>query len=166
MKHRNTENSKPSVTIFTDGSCVPNPGVGGWAGILKYPDHEIEIYGGFQHTSNNRMEIIAFLKCLEMLPRPHIVELYSDSNYLVKTIQFNKLPHWIKASKNGKYIKNIDLWQKLQYFTDTHVISATWVKGHSTNKYNNRCDKLAREISVNTDPQLLEIDTEYILSTT
>ena len=154
----------PTVMIYTDGSCSPNPGIGGWAGIITHQNYQRELFGGFQHTSSNRMEMMAFIKCLESLTRKHVVYLYSDSRYLVTPIQQGKIKQWVKASNSGKFVKNIDLWKKLLYYSREHIIHATWIKGHNKNTNNERCDKLAKMIRTIQDPSQLEIDTEYIKS--
>jgi ribonuclease HI len=104
------------VTIYTDGSCLGNPGNGGWAAILRYGAHEKELSGGFRETTNNRMELLAAVEALEALKRPCAVELYTDSAYLR-----NGVTQWIFGwKKNGwrtadkKPVKNQDLWQRVQ----------------------------------------------------
>ena len=154
----------PTVMIYTDGSCSPNPGVGGWAGIITHENYQRELFGGFQYTSSNRMEMMAFIKCLESLTRRHVVHLYSDSTYLVAPIQKGKIKQWLKASDSGKFVKNIDLWRKLLYYSREHTIHATWVKAHNKNTNNECCDKLAKMIRTTQDKSLLEADTEYIKS--
>lgn len=166
MATKNKKNNKttPLVMIYTDGSCSPNPGRGGWAGILTYQNYKQVISGGFQYTTSNRMEMIALIKCLEALTHPHVVHLYSDSRYLVKPIQQGKIKKWIKASDSGKFIRNIDLWRKILYFNRDHTIIANWIKGHNNNTNNEHCDKLAKIMATTTNPTLLEEDTEYIKS--
>ena len=154
----------PVVVIYTDGACSPNPGVGGWAGVLRHQDYRTEIYGGFQHTSSNRMEMMAFIKCLETLTRPHTVRLFSDSRYLVTPLQQGKVKQWVKASDSGKFVKNIDLWKRILYYTRIHNIQAAWVKGHNKNTENERCDQLARMMRTTKDKTKLEEDTAYITS--
>ena len=138
--------SKKRVIIYTDGACSGNPGPGGWAAILKYKDQEKIISGREQQTTNNRMELTAAISALECLKESCIVELYSDSKYLVDGMskgwaEFWKRNGWIKSDK--KPALNPDLWDKLLYQKERHEISFTWVKGHEKNAYNNRCDALA-----------------------
>lgn len=138
--------NKKNVTIYTDGACSGNPGPGGYAAILMYNGIEKEISGGEANTTNNKMEILAVLRALEMLKEPCNVTIYSDSAYVVNAIEKGwlnswKNNNWIKSDK--KKVKNIELWEKMLKLLDTHDIKFVKVKGHSDNEYNNRCDKLA-----------------------
>jgi ribonuclease HI len=134
------------VDIYTDGACSGNPGDGGWGVVLKYGSHEKEASGFEKNTTNNRMELTAAIKALEMLKEPCMVELYSDSAYMVNA--FNK--EWVSKWKSNGWVnagndevKNIDLWERLYELSRIHSITWNKVKGHSDNEYNNRCDKLA-----------------------
>ena len=134
------------VKIYTDGACSGNPGPGGYAAILIYNGVEKEISGGDRDTTNNKMELTAVIKGLEMLKEKCIVKIYSDSAYIVNSIQNGwiyswKKNNWIKSDKTK--VKNIDLWEKLLKQMDFHEVSFIKVKGHSDNEYNNRCDRLA-----------------------
>ncbi|MDR0819707.1 MAG: ribonuclease HI [Oscillospiraceae bacterium] len=134
------------VTIYTDGACSGNPGRGGWAAILRYAENEREISGGEPMTTNNRMELTAAIKALELLREPCEVTLFSDSKYLVDGIEKGwakswKKRGWIKSDK--KPALNPDLWDSLLNLTETHRVALKWVKGHADNKYNSRCDELA-----------------------
>lgn len=134
------------VKIYTDGACSGNPGSGGYAAILIYNGVEKEISGGDRDTTNNKMELTAVIKGLEMLKEKCIVTIYSDSAYIVNSIQNGwiyswKKNNWIKSDKTK--VKNIDLWEKLLKQMDFHEVSFIKVKGHSDNEYNNRCDRLA-----------------------
>lgn len=134
------------VKIYTDGACSGNPGAGGYAAILIYNGVEKEISGGDRDTTNNKMELTAVIKGLEMLKEKCIVTIYSDSAYIVNSIQNGwiyswKKNNWIKSDKTK--VKNIDLWEKLLKQMDFHEVSFIKVKGHSDNEYNNRCDRLA-----------------------
>lgn len=136
------------VTIYTDGACSGNPGEGGWGAVLKYGPHEKEISGYEENTTNNRMELIAAIEALSMLKEPCIVELYSDSAYLVNAfnkgwVEKWKLNGWTTSGKEE--VKNIELWKKLDELTKRHKVIWIKVKGHSDNEYNNRCDKLATD---------------------
>lgn len=139
------ENRK-EVKLYTDGACSGNPGPGGYGAILIYKGVEKEISGGELNTTNNKMEIMAVLKGLEMIKEPCNVTVYSDSAYVVNSVQMGWLEswrknNWKKADKSK--VKNIDLWEKLLEFMQIHNIKFVKVKGHSDNEYNNRCDKLA-----------------------
>lgn len=133
------------IIIYTDGSALGNPGPGGYGAILMYGEHKREISGGFQHTTNNRMELIAVIEALRILKKDgFLITVYSDSQYLVKAVEHGWLNKWMKTNfKGGK--KNSDLWR--QYFTlsKKHTIKFVWVKGHAENPYNNRCDELANQ---------------------
>lgn len=140
------------VYIYTDGSARGNPdGPGGYGTILKYitPDgevHEKELSQGYKKTTNNRMELMAAIVGLESLKKPCEVELYSDSQYLIKAFNDHWLEGWIKKGwKRGKNepVKNVDLWKRLLEATKPHQITWIWVKGHDGHEYNERCDTLA-----------------------
>ena len=135
-----------TVTIYTDGACSGNPGPGGWGAILEWQGHEKELSGGEAQTTNNRMELTAVLTALHLLKEPCIVELYSDSKYVVDAIDKGWLygwqkKGWIKADK--KPVLNVDLWQQLLPELKRHDVRLHWVKGHAENEKNNRCDQLA-----------------------
>lgn len=135
------------VVIYTDGACSGNPGPGGWAAILKYGPHTREISGFEPDTTNNRMELTAAVKALEILKEPCIVTLYSDSAYLINSFRQGWLDRWQlngwKTSNKGP-VENQDLWQELLHLTGKHRVKWVKVKGHADNEYNNRCDQLAR----------------------
>lgn len=134
------------VTIYTDGACSGNPGVGGWGAILFYKDQMREMSGFEENTTNNKMELTAAIKALERLKEPCEVELYSDSAYLVNAFLEGWLTKWQMngfKSSNKKPVQNVDLWQKLIELNNTHKITWIKVKGHADNVYNNRCDALA-----------------------
>ncbi|MBS3740949.1 MAG: ribonuclease HI [Candidatus Cloacimonetes bacterium] len=134
------------VEIYTDGSCKGNPGPGGWAAIIKRGDNKSRISGFEKNTTNNRMELMAAIKGLEALSKPTKVELYSDSNYLVKGMN-NWLVNWKKRywkTAAQKPIKNMDLWQSLDKLNQKHQISWNWVKGHSNKIINEECDTIAK----------------------
>ena len=134
------------VTIYTDGSCSGNPGPGGWGAILMSEGKMKEISGGENETTNNRMEILAVIKALEMLKKPCKVELFSDSAYVVNAFEQNwigswKANNWKNSSKSP--VKNLDLWKILDNLTQIHEVHFNKVKGHADNEFNNRCDELA-----------------------
>lgn len=135
-----------TVTIYTDGACSGNPGPGGWGAVLLYNGHTLELSGGAAETTNNRMELTAVIRALEKLKEPCIVELYSDSKYVVDALEKGwaagwQKRGWIKSDK--KPALNPDLWERLLALSDIHTLRCHWVKGHAENEYNNRCDALA-----------------------
>lgn len=134
------------VILYTDGACSGNPGPGGYGAILIYNGVEKEISGGEANTTNNKMEMLAVIKGLEMLKEPCSVSVYSDSAYVVNSIEKGwvyswKKNGWKKADK--KEVKNIDLWERLLKQMEIHDVKFLKVKGHSTDELNNRCDRLA-----------------------
>ena len=139
-----------TVTLYTDGACSGNPGPGGWGAILSYNGVEKELSGGEANTTNNRMELTAVIRGLEALKEPCIVELYSDSKYVIDALEKGwakswQAKNWKKPDK--KPALNPDLWEKLLALTDIHTLSYHWVKGHADNPKNNRCDEMAVEQS-------------------
>lgn len=137
-----------TVTIYTDGACSGNPGPGGFGVVIIYGDQRREISGGFKITTNNRMEITAVIEALKTLNQPCIVNLYSDSKYVVDAIRKGWLKKWLKNNwyrTKSQLVSNIDLWQKLLSLLKVHNVNFTWVKGHNDNKENERCDYLARQ---------------------
>lgn len=140
------------VTIYTDGSARGNPdGPGGYGTILQFIDskgqiHEREFSAGYKKTTNNRMELMAAIVGLEALLKPCQVELYSDSQYLVKAFNDRWIDGWLKNNwKNSKKepVKNIDLWKRLLEAKKPHDVKFIWVKGHAGHPGNERCDILA-----------------------
>ena len=139
-----------TVTLYTDGACSGNPGPGGWGALLSYNGVEKELSGGEANTTNNRMELTAVIRGLEALKEPCIVELYSDSKYVIDALEKGwakswQAKNWKKPDK--KPALNPDLWEKLLALTDIHTLSYHWVKGHADNPKNNRCDEMAVEQS-------------------
>ncbi len=139
--------SRPHVTVFTDGACSGNPGPGGWGAILKFGETEKELKGGEAHTTNNRMELMAAISALEALKKPCVVDLTTDSQYVRKGIT-----EWIHGWKrNGwrtsdkKPVKNVDLWQRLDAALKPHELRWHWIKGHAGHDENERADQLARD---------------------
>ena len=135
------------VIIYTDGACSGNPGPGGYGAILFYGPHRKEISGGEKNTTNNRMEILAVIKALELLKEPCKVNVHSDSAYVVNCFEQGWIFNWMKNGwKNSKKqaVENQDLWQQLWTLMQKHEVRYTKVKGHSDNEFNNRCDELAR----------------------
>ena len=135
-----------TITIYTDGACSGNPGPGGWGAILRYRDTEKELSGGAAETTNNRMELTAVIEALRLLREPCIVELYSDSKYVIDALSKGwargwKARGWVKSDK--KPALNPDLWEQLLALTEVHRVRCHWVKGHAENEHNNRCDQMA-----------------------
>ena len=140
------ENNKKHVIIYTDGACSGNPGPGGFGVILQYGEHRKEISKGFAETTNNRMELLGVITALEALKSPCIVDLYSDSKYVIDAIQKGwavkwRSKNWMRTPKEPA--KNPDLWERLLNLLDVHDVTFHWVKGHAQNENNNRCDELA-----------------------
>lgn len=137
---------RKKVIIYTDGACSGNPGPGGYAAILMYEGNVKEIVGAENNTTNNKMELTAVIKGIEAIKEICDVEVYSDSTYVVDSVEKGWLyswekKNWIKSDK--KEVKNIELWKELLKQLRTHSVKFIKVKGHSDNEYNNRCDKLA-----------------------
>ncbi len=140
------DNTMKTVTIYTDGACSGNPGPGGWGAILMYGAYKKELSGGEKMTTNNRMELLGVISALQALKEPCIVELWSDSKYVIDALQKGwavswRSKGWKKADK--KPALNTDLWEVLLALTEKHEMRYHWVKGHAENPYNNRCDELA-----------------------
>ncbi len=150
------------VIIYTDGSCLGNPGPGGWAAILHLANtgHKREICGGFRLTTNNRMEITATLEALAALKEGCEVDLHSDSQYLCNAINKRWLQSWQKAGwqRRGKAVPNADLWQRLVSLMAPHKIRFIWLRGHAGHAENERCDELARTFAQRNG---LPADTVY-----
>lgn len=139
------------VDIFTDGAARGNPGPGGFGVVPKFCDKTGELYvkelwQGFEHTTNNRMELLAVITGLEALKQPCEVSLYSDSQYVVNAFNQHWVEGWLKRGwKNAKKdpVKNRDLWERLLRAKDGHDVTFIWVKGHAGHFENERCDELA-----------------------
>lgn len=139
--------AKPSVIIYTDGGCKPNPGPGGWGAVLLFSHSEKELSGSAPDTTNNQMELTAAIEALSSLEGRHRVELHTDSTYLK-----NGITQWISAwqkkswrTSTGSPVKNQDLWQQLAELITQHDITWKWVRGHAGNEYNERVHDLATE---------------------
>ena len=136
-----------NVILHTDGSCLGNPGPGGWGAVLRYEEHVRELAGGFALTTNNRMEILAAVEGLAVLKEPCAVDLYTDSQYVRNAVEKRWLANWKKngwKTANKAPVKNQDLWERLDALLVKHRVSFHWVKGHAGNQENERCDELAR----------------------
>ena len=137
-----------TVQIYTDGACSGNPGPGGWGAILSYNGIEKELSGGEKQTTNNRMELTGVISALSALKEPCIVELWSDSKYVIDALEKGwaqgwRKRGWVKSDK--KPALNPDLWEQLLNLTEKHEMHYHWVKGHADNEKNNRCDQMAVE---------------------
>lgn len=142
----------PEIIAYTDGACSGNPGPGGWGVILQAKDglvliKELELFGGEKDTTNNRMELIAAISCLESLEKPTTLTLFTDSNYvkggITEWMKTWKKNEWKTAGK--KSVKNVDLWKRLDKARQKHNVTWKWVKGHSGQTENERADELARQ---------------------
>lgn len=153
--------SKPlNLTIYTDGSCLQNPGPGGYAFITMCNDTQRyrEISEGFRYTTNNRMELMAVIIALERIQVDHSnVTIYSDSKYVVDGV--NKwLGGW--ASKRFSGVKNPDLWRRLYYVLQRQKVNFNWIRGHSGHEYNERVDFVAREAAINSGKHKIDFYSE------
>lgn len=144
-KGRKKSTNKNTVQIYTDGSCYPNPGPGGWGALLQYRGRERTMKGGQSDTTNNRMELTATIKALEVLKYPCNVVLFTDSKYVQQGIST-----WIKGwrnrgwvTKQGDPVKNQDLWRQLDALCASHSVDWCWVRGHAGHEGNERADTLA-----------------------
>ena len=133
------------VIIHTDGGCQGNPGIGGWAAVLRYGDKVKEISGGEPATTNNRMELRAAIEALRSLKERCEVTLFTDSEYVR-----NGITSWIRGwkfkgwrTKDKKPVKNADLWKELDQLASSHQLQWEWLKGHAGHTDNERCDVLA-----------------------
>lgn len=134
------------IKIYTDGSCIGNPGKGGWAAIIFEKEKKSIISGSEENTTNNRMELKAPIEALKKISNESKIEVFTDSKYVKQGIT-----EWIKNWKNNNWktaskqnVKNVDLWKELDNLSSNFDIKWTWVKGHSDVAYNNEVDELAR----------------------
>jgi ribonuclease HI len=142
------------VVIYSDGGADPNPGIGGWAAILKYGAHEKVLTGNAPQATNNRMELQAAISALEALKRPSAITFHTDSEYLRQGIT-ERIEKWAANDwqlKGGKPVSNADLWQKLWPLVKKHDIEWQWVKGHAGDPMNERVDQLARQARMEITP--------------
>ena len=136
-----------SITLITDGSCIGNPGPGGWACLLRHGEHTRELVGSEPQTTNNRMELTAVIQGLSALREPCSVRIVTDSEYVHKGIT-QWIANWKRKgwqTADKKPVKNQDLWKALDEALDRHQIAWQWVKGHATHEDNNRVDQLAND---------------------
>ena len=151
------------VVIFTDGSCLGNPGPGGWAAILilRGTTYRKEFRGGYRRTTNNRMEILAAIEALSALKEPCEVELFTDSQYLRDAVEKGWINSWRgKGWRRGrdKPLLNVDLWKRLAPLLERHNAVFRWTPGHEGQPENERCDALARACAASPN---LPIDEGY-----
>ena len=134
------------IKIYTDGSCIGNPGKGGWAAIILSDGKKTEIKGSEKDTTNNQMELLAPIKALKEIPKGSKVQIFTDSKYvksgITEWINNWKKNGWKTASKQK--VKNKDLWEELDFLAHEFDIKWNWVKAHSTDKLNNEVDLIAR----------------------
>tara|TARA_B100001142_G_scaffold180907_1_gene180507 strand:+ start:467 stop:904 length:438 start_codon:yes stop_codon:yes gene_type:complete len=135
------------IKIYTDGACKGNPGVGGWGALILQDDKNIELFGGENETTNNRMELMAVIMALKEMSPTEELTIYTDSTYVQKGIS-----EWIKnwklnnwRSSNKKPVKNKDLWMQLDEASYARKINWEWVKGHAGNEGNEKADELANK---------------------
>jgi ribonuclease HI len=154
--------SKPAVIIYCDGACAPNPGVGGWAAILRSPAHngaQREMSGAEARSTNNRMELTAAVMALRALKWPCVVQLTTDSEYLKRAFTEGWLAKWQRngwRTSTRKPVANADLWTELARLAAMHDVSWCWVRGHADDELNNRCDVLAVQARESLAHQLAE----------
>lgn len=135
-----------TVRLYSDGSCLNNPGVGAWACILEYNGHERELSNYDMNTTNNRMELMGVISGLEALKEPCRVEVYTDSSYVVNAFNKHWIENWVKTGIAKR--KNGDLWQRLLNASSDHLVEYNWIKGHAGHPYNERCDKIANSLAM------------------
>ena len=150
------------VIIYTDGGCLGNPGPGGYGIVLLNGEHRKELSEGYSLTTNNRMELMACIVGLQALKYKCSVIVYTDSKYIIDSISNSWVKRWKandwKRNKKEK-AENIDLWDKLLSLIDQHEVEFKWIKGHSGNKENERCDKLAGKAALKKN---LPEDVNYV----
>ena len=141
--------ASPAIKIYTDGSCLGNPGAGGWAALISRENDEppLELSGGFRRTTNNRMEILSVIEALKALKNPSTVDLYSDSQYVCNAVSKGWISSWVKktwCTAKREPVKNQDLWEALLPELKRHKVTFHWIEGHAGHPENERCDVLAR----------------------
>ncbi|MCL2708815.1 MAG: ribonuclease HI [Defluviitaleaceae bacterium] len=147
------------MDVYADGACLGNPGPGGYGSVLLFSDGSGRVYrkelsGGFAGTTNNRMEIVSVVAALDALREPCGVTVYSDSRYVVDSVEKGWLERWAKngwAKSDKEPVLNRDLWQKLIPLIKKHDVEFVWIKGHGGNAENERCDFLARKAAASVE---------------
>ena len=146
------------LIIYTDGSSRGNPGPGGYGVVMMWGDKKKELSAGYRHTTNNRMELMAVVVALQNITKKNIaLTIYTDSQYVVNSIEKKWLNNWIKTNFAGGK-KNKDLWLQYHQLAKDFKVKMKWVKGHTDNAFNNRCDELATTAA---DGKVLLIDEGY-----
>lgn len=146
------------IKIYTDGASSGNPGPGGYGAILRKGEHYKEIAEGFRKTTNNRMELLAVIVALESIKLPNQeVKIYSDSKYVIDTVEKGWLFNWLKTDFKGK--KNKDLWLRFYAVYKKHNVQFQWIKGHAGHPENERCDDLA--VLLSKDKSKWKVDAYY-----
>lgn len=146
------------ITIYTDGASRGNPGPGGYGVVLMSGPYRREIAEGFRKTTNNRMELLAVIVGLEALKRPGMnVTIYSDSRYVVDSVEKGWIWGWIKKGFSGK--KNPDLWMRFIRIYRQHTVKFVWIKGHNDTPENERCDRMA--VAAALDKDKLKVDEGF-----
>jgi ribonuclease HI len=154
-----TCSSSEQVVIYSDGGCIKNPGPGGYAAVLKAKGCRKEIAGGYRRTTNNRMELMACIEGLRALKKPCNVVIYSDSQYVVNSIEKKWVQKWLSNGwmrTKTESAENVDLWEQLLDLCNKHKVQFKWVRGHAGNTENERCDQLARQnaLKLNLPPDM------------
>lgn len=145
------------ITIYTDGSALGNPGPGGYGTIICNDGIKTEYSGGYKHTSNNRMELLAVIIGLSHVSDPSEIEIILDSQYVINAFNKNWIRNWIANDwklTSGGPVKNKDLWKKLLEVKEKHDVTFSWVKGHDGHEENERCDLLAKTAAGKPEDQL------------
>jgi len=146
------------IEIYTDGAASGNPGPGGYGVILRSGTHYKELSGGFRMTTNNRMELLAVIEGLQIIKKPGAqVTIYSDSKYVVDSVEKKWVFGWVKKGFKDK--KNKDLWIRFLAVYKLHEVKFIWIKGHNSHPENERCDELA--VAASKDRGTQQIDTEF-----
>ena len=137
-----------AIIIYTDGSCDPNPGPGGWAALVIMGDKEKMLYGSSAASTNNRMELKAAIKALKSIENKNPIILYTDSQYLKKGVM-EWMENWKSRNwkRKGGKLANVDLWKELSKETEKHSITWRWVKAHAGDKYNEQVDRKAKQLA-------------------
>jgi ribonuclease HI len=150
-----------TILIYTDGACLGNPGPGGYGAVLLYKGNRKELSGGYRRTTNNRMELMGAIVALETLKARSKVTLYSDSKYVVDAVEKGWAQKWRRngwRKPDKQMAMNPDLWERLLTACSRHDVKFAWVKGHSGDVENERCDVLAVAAA---NAQGLEADAGY-----
>ncbi|MBR4265339.1 MAG: ribonuclease HI [Bacteroidales bacterium] len=146
--------------MYTDGASRGNPGPGGYGVVLMSGPYRREISEGFKQTTNNRMELLAVIVGLEALKKDGMdVTIYSDSQYVVNSVEKGWVWSWVKSGFKGK--KNADLWKRFLIVYQKHKVKFIWIKGHNETPENERCDRLAVAAALNTDE--LHVDHGFLV---